>query len=778
MTPAPNNMYIPYSLKNIPYLNKFQYQKLLIGKVEDLLKRMRWKLYWFQNVGTKEKINTFGFKSTNYPPAMQELKAFEDEMVEIIASVETRNVTNQLQSRMQEDIARINQMDEIIVQADKSDNLYLMKPEEYFKHLKQNITKEYRKAPPSTLYKIDEEAATMANKFQVMDRVEGIAAKQSYITIKDHKEDFKSRPSFRLINPCNSNMGRMSKLILDRINQDVRNATNLNQWRSTEDMLKWFRNLEHKNTLSFIKFDIKTFYPTITKELLSRAIEFTKGFTSITEDEEEVIFHARKTLLVGQDNSTWVKKENPNFDVSMGSRDGAEIAETVGLYLLAKLEEKVFNKGECGLYRDDGNSVIKGNGQEVERVRKKLFKMFQDEGLDITAEANIKVVDFLDVILDLESGTYKPFSKPNSCTKYVSPESNHPPSIVKNIPEAVAKRLSGVSSSKEMFLAEVQPYQDAMYQAGYKDTLKYQEESQDEHRKRRKPREIIWFCPPYSRNISTNIGKKFLAALRRHFPPSSPLYKLFNTNKVKLSYSTCPSMLAIIKAHNSKITRGADQVVRPGCNCRGARSLACPMQGKCQTLSLVYRANVTSQEGNKNYVGQASNTFKLRYNNHVNSFINPKKKHSTSLATYIWNLNGRGVDNNISWEKVCLAMPYKRGDRYCQLCLSEKVFIARANMVETREEALNMRSEIMARCRHIFPHLLNNFFSSQLPVQPAPTELPDPVQQEDDVEPDPVEEAPPAEPPDQVQDQLADHESEPGRRQTRSMSKKANPSSP
>ena len=202
------------------------------------------------------------------------------------------------------------------------------------------------------------------------------------------------------------------------------------------------------------------------------------------------------------------------------------------------------------------------------------------------------------------------------------------------------------------------------------------------------------------------------------------------------------------------------------------------MQGKCQTLSLVYRANVTSQEGNKNYVGQASNTFKLRYNNHVNSFINPKKKHSTSLATYIWNLNGRGVDNNISWEKVCLAMPYKRGDRYCQLCLSEKVFIARANMEETKEEALNKRSEIMARCRHIFPHLLNNFYSSQQHVQPAPTELPDPVQLEDDVEPGAGEEEPPAEPPDQVQDQLAAQGSEPGRRQTRSMSKKANPSSP
>ena len=118
----------------------------------------------------------------------------------------------------------------------------------------------------------------------------------------------------------------------------------------------------------------------------------------------------------------------------------------------------------------------------------------------------------------------------------------------------------------------------------------------------------------------------------------------------------------------------------------------------------MYRANVASQEGTKNYVGQASNTF----NGHVNSFINPKKKHSTSLATYIWNLTGSGVDYNISWERMCLAMPYKIGDRYCQLCLSEKVHIARSNMEETREEALNKRSEIMAKCRHILPRLLHH----------------------------------------------------------------------
>ena len=101
----------------------------------------------------------------------------------------------------------------------------------------------------------------------------------------------------------------------------------------------------------------------------------------------------------------------------MGSLDSAEVTETVGLYLLWRLED-IIPDGKVGLYRDDGLSVIEGNGQEVERVRKKLTKLFQEEGLKITTEANITVVDYLDVVLDLKNNSFLPFTKVNA--KYVS----------------------------------------------------------------------------------------------------------------------------------------------------------------------------------------------------------------------------------------------------------------------------------------------------------------------------------------------------------------------
>ena len=109
----------------------------------------------------------------------------------------------------------------------------------------------------------------------------------------------------------------------------------------------------------------------------------------------------------------------------------------------------------------------------MERLRKKLNQVFQNEGLKITTEANTTVIDYLDVVMDLSDGSYRPLNKTNANTKYVSFQSNHPPMILKNIPESINKRLSSISSSKAMFMSEVDHYQKALEEAGYKEKLEY-----------------------------------------------------------------------------------------------------------------------------------------------------------------------------------------------------------------------------------------------------------------------------------------------------------------
>ncbi len=81
-------------------------------------------------------------------------------------------------------------------------------------------------------------------------------------------------------------------------------------------------------------------YPSITEDLLDRVISWAKSLTEITEEQISVIKHVRKSLLFYSDK-TWVKKSNDSlFDLTMGSYDGAEVSELVGLFILNKLSAK------------------------------------------------------------------------------------------------------------------------------------------------------------------------------------------------------------------------------------------------------------------------------------------------------------------------------------------------------------------------------------------------------------------------------------------------------
>ena len=80
-----------------------------------------------------------------------------------------------------------------------------------------------------------------------------------------------------------------------------------------------------------------------------------------------------------------------------------------------------------------------------------MCQIFSKYNLKITFDVNHKIVNFLDVTFDLNSGTYKPYMKPNNPPLYSNKGSNHPPSIIKNLPAAVNLRLSSISSNEGVF---------------------------------------------------------------------------------------------------------------------------------------------------------------------------------------------------------------------------------------------------------------------------------------------------------------------------------------
>ena len=207
----------------------------------------------------------------------------------------------------------------------------------------------------------------IAEKYSIDDRIERLNEKQAYITVKDHKENFPHITSFLLINPSQSEIGKISKKILDNINKKIKSATHINQWRNTKEVIDWFQNINNKKNCTFITFDVKSFYPCISSNLFENTILFAKKYAAISDEERNIIMQSRKTFLF-YDGSPWIKKgHNENFDIPMGCFDGAECCELVGAYILNLLGEFV-DKGNIGLYRDDGFGVFENlSGPQIER---------------------------------------------------------------------------------------------------------------------------------------------------------------------------------------------------------------------------------------------------------------------------------------------------------------------------------------------------------------------------------------------------------------------------
>ena len=142
--------------------------------------------------------------------------------------------------------------------------------------------------------------------------------REAFVTLKDHKEDFATNPKVRLINPCKPEVGKVALKILANIVEEVKSKNRqLNQATNTKEVLDWFKAIRNKRIYKFITFDIVSFYPNITKELLEEALEWASQYINVTEQQKKVVLQASKSFLYCK-GEPWVKRGNTNFDISMG----------------------------------------------------------------------------------------------------------------------------------------------------------------------------------------------------------------------------------------------------------------------------------------------------------------------------------------------------------------------------------------------------------------------------------------------------------------------------
>ena len=308
-----------YSVKNIGIPQNKTYLLQLIEKIKMVIKRMRWKVLCNVKKETNGiKTEWYGLKSSKTPKQVKELIPFENDLIALVQNIRFRNTRNHFQKKIKKDIQLIKSSDKTVTFADKTTNLYRLTKAEYDHMINNAITSKYKKTSNNIKKQISIDGKKILRNREVLNQLEINGENNSFITLKDHKENFNNNPTVRLINPAKNELGHISKAILDTANKNIREAMGLNQWRNTDTVIDWFKCIRNKHLCKFVIFDIREFYPSITANLLKKVLTFAEAHTHLSDDNKTIIHHARKSLLFN-DQQTWIKRDSGLFDVTMGA---------------------------------------------------------------------------------------------------------------------------------------------------------------------------------------------------------------------------------------------------------------------------------------------------------------------------------------------------------------------------------------------------------------------------------------------------------------------------
>ena len=170
----------------------------------------------------------------------------------------------------------IKQSNKVLGFADKMSNIYKLNTDAYKKLTTEADTSTYKKVPDKTNEKINTEGKKIMENKTTLNRIFVTSKNCCFITLKDHKLNFLNKPKTRLLNPAKNEPGRISIVILNKINLNLPNATKVCQWKNTNDNISRFKTIQNKQNIMFNLCDIKDFYPIITKELLSKCLRFAE----------------------------------------------------------------------------------------------------------------------------------------------------------------------------------------------------------------------------------------------------------------------------------------------------------------------------------------------------------------------------------------------------------------------------------------------------------------------------------------------------------------------
>ena len=223
------------------------------------------------NENHDSKTKWYGLRSLSSPKPVKEVTPFENELISLVKNIRYRKVRNHFQNQQQEDLTRMKASNKTMTFADKTTSIYRLTREEHEKILNDSITATYKKASNNIKKKINPVGKQVLRNNKVLKRMQTNRENNCFISLKDHKEKFQNNPTVRLINPAKNELGKISKVILYRINKNIWEKLQFNQCKNTSTVIDCFITIPAKHLHSFVIFDIKDFYPSIKEKIINKS---------------------------------------------------------------------------------------------------------------------------------------------------------------------------------------------------------------------------------------------------------------------------------------------------------------------------------------------------------------------------------------------------------------------------------------------------------------------------------------------------------------------------
>ena len=84
-----------------------------------------------------------------------------------------------------------------------------------------------------------------------------MAEQEGFITLINHKKDHRTNPKHCLLNPKKSQLGKISKQVLQKINSTLRSELNINQQQNSSEVIDWFINIQQKSLYTITVLNIQ-----------------------------------------------------------------------------------------------------------------------------------------------------------------------------------------------------------------------------------------------------------------------------------------------------------------------------------------------------------------------------------------------------------------------------------------------------------------------------------------------------------------------------------------